>query len=210
MEEGSSQRLPTQGWVATEHDVTPSLEAAYNLPIIGKSGGVDGCHLSGESGSSYPAVRLCASSLVPPLCTGSVVCSSRAAGGPDRPDGAGTRCKLPKKSQVRSNVTTLSVLDQGQNKYESLSAVNRAKGTLVSNVQLKRTSPPTEYSFRARGGRNRGATSCPPSIARVFCPPEMVKPPQAGDVNSGNTARIVQHFRVKNRTHVEKLPTIFE
>ena len=48
MEEGSSQRLPTQGWVATEHDVTPSLEAAYNLPIIGKSGGVAGCRLSGE------------------------------------------------------------------------------------------------------------------------------------------------------------------
>ena len=126
---------------ATEHDVNPSQEAGYNLPVVGKSGGVASCRLSGESGNDHPAVRLCASSLVPPLCTGYIVCSSRTAGGPGRPDGAGTRCTLPRNSQVRSNVKMLSVLDRGQTKYESLSAVNRTKGTPASNVQSQRHPP---------------------------------------------------------------------
>ena len=151
--------------------MNPSQEVGYNLPINGKSGGVVGCRLSGESGSNYPDVRSCASTLVPPLCTSSVTVSSRVAGGLGRPDGVRIRCKLPRKTQVRSNEKSLSVLVQSQTKYESMSAVNRAKGTPASNVQLKRELLPTGNSFRARGGGNRGAKPCLPSKAREFSPP---------------------------------------
>ena len=71
-------------------------------------------------------------------------------------------------------------------------------------------SPPTDNDFKARGGGNRGPTSCPPSKAREFAPPVMATKPKAGNDGVGNTAQNVPHSRLKNRTRVDTMPTIFE
>ena len=165
----SNAREGTTG--ATVHNVNPSQGLGYTLPINRKSGGVVGCRLSGKSGSNYPDVRPCTSTLVPPHCTSSVTVTSRVAGGLDRRDGVRMRCKLPRKAQARSNENSLSVLVESQTKHEPMPAVNRAKGTPASNVQLKKEIVPTGNSFRARGGGNRGAKPCLPSKAREFSPP---------------------------------------
>lgn len=86
---------------ATVHNVNPSQEIEYNLPIVGESGGVAGSCLSGESRSNYPDVRLCTSTMKSPFCASSVA-SSRVAVRLGRPDGAETWCKLTRKAQVRS------------------------------------------------------------------------------------------------------------
>lgn len=85
------------------HNVNPTQEVGYKLSVVGKSGGVAGRCLSGESESNYPGVRLCTSTIKSPFCANSAGSSSRKAGRLGRPDGAETWGKLPRKTQVRSN-----------------------------------------------------------------------------------------------------------
>ena len=195
---------------AAVHNVVPSQETGYNLSTTGKSEGIVGSRLSGVSGSNYPDVRLRVANLKPPLCTSSAAYSSRKVSGLDRPDRAETRCKLPRKSRVRSNETALSVLEKSHTKYESLSVSNGAASGPTSSDHLKLETPPTGNSFRARGGLNRGAVSGPPSKDRVFSPPVVANHTLRGNGNNGNTKIKVRRSGEKRRTTVDKMPTIFE
>ena len=131
------------------HNTAPGQEAGYDLPISGKSGGVVGSRLSGASGSNYPAVQLRAANIVPSPCTSSAA-YGREASGLGRPDSVRTRDNLPRNSLVRSNEKSLSVLESGQTRYESLHHANGVRGGPASIDHLKSEIPPTGSNFRAR------------------------------------------------------------
>ena len=152
------------------HNTIPGQAAGYDLltSTSGKSGGVVGSRLSGASGRNYPADRLRAANMVPSLCTSSAACG-REARGLGRPDSVRTRDKLPRKSLVRRNEKSLSVLESGQTIYGSLHHANGVMSGPASIDHLKSEIPPTGNNFRARGGWNRGATSGPP--AKIACFP---------------------------------------
>ena len=194
------------------HNTVPGKEAGHDLPTSGKSGGgVDG-RLSGASGSNYPVVRLCAANMVPSLCTSSAAYGSREASRLGRPDSVRNRDKLLRKSLVRSNEKSLSVLESGQTIYESLFPANVVWSGPASFDHAKSEIPPTGSDFRAREGWDRGAAYGPPSKDRVFSSPTVENHTLngSGNDNGGNTRRNAQHSRVKQFTNVDIMLTMFE
>ena len=147
--------------------------------------------LSGVNGSKYALVRLRAANIEPPLCDSSAAHGSRQASELDRSGRVGTRCNLPRKSRIRSNETTLSLLVNSHTKHDSHSSSNVATGGPASPDHLELETSPTGHSFdnnSARGGLNRGAVSGPPSKDGVSSPPVVATHTLHGNGNnSGNT-----------------------
>ena len=129
------------------HNTVPGQEAGYDLPISGKSGGAVGDRLSGASGINNAAVRLRAANMVPSLCTSLAAYGSREVSGLGRPKSVRSRDKLPRKTLVRSNDKSLSVLESGQTIYESLSHANGVMSGPASIDHLKSEIPPTSSNF---------------------------------------------------------------